>query len=800
MPKSFFRDSSSSSSSGSEGEGPPMRAHHSPQARCEDANDDDDASCTSPPPSYTATPEMYMRGAARQQHHQQQQHHRRQGTVATTTSTTSTTAPSTTVLNLISAAAAYKSIITNLDTSAPAPAPAPIPSPPTSTAMIPTPAAAPPLPSPNPHLHHPTPLRPLRSVRQLEPPAPAPTNALARRRAPHPTILTPHPFIRALAARLVAPELVGLYFADFHYCWPMLHRGRFLERLDEQPVELVWSVGLVGSMFLDQHGEASPSGRAGPAGAWGREGSRAGGGRAGTARRQEEDTFRSAAREWRVEDSCPGDETSAANFVVAQALLLNIIYGICVDQTSLRLRITSSLSTLIEWVREAGLFHRDQILSQHDNVSSSSSSCSSGLGQGNDSDHERWLELEAKKRLSMSIFRLDTYLSIIHDRAPSIRFQEVRVPLQCTLALWDAYTVDDWRRARLLEPNGRLHKTFSSICATAASSSTRQTIPVLLEEDFELGLCAMQARLWEDTQQRHEEFGNSTDAYDYGGGGGGGAKGGIVREGRMVENQEVGPNDLIAQEFVGFGEGWHAQLEHWRVHRERCQQVNAGYAPPAHWRRTRFNTSMLYFLSYVRMHADVVVIRRLSSSLGRERSGRTTPASMSSMTNRRLENRVHAWAGSRNARIALRYAAQMFRLYAEEVDLFASTFQRIDPFSVGCMFRAALVVWAYTRSNLVCELCSDISPENPEDPGTSSPFFGPRVVCELAEIWGPVDSEYINSWILNGGKASMNGNLLCACGLPQLIDAFVIVMRRGSADSKFVDPLITALENLKYCR
>ncbi|GME65981.1 hypothetical protein GTA08_BOTSDO09106 [Neofusicoccum parvum] len=687
---------------------------------------------------------MYMRGAARQQHQQQQQHHRRQGTVATTTSTTSTTGPSTTVLNLISAAAAYKSIITNLDTSAPAPAPAPIPSPPTSTAMIPTTAAAPPLPSPNPHLHHPTPLRPLRSVRQLEPAAPAPTNALARRRAPHPTILTPHPFIRALAARLVAPELVGLYFADFHYCWPMLHRGRFLERLDEQPVELVWSVGLVGSMFLDQQGETSPSGRAGPAGAWGREGSRAGGGRAGAARRQEEDTFRSAAREvhewlltnlsahlnqWRVEDSCPGDETSVANFVVAQALLLNIIYGICVDQTSLRLRITSSLSTLIEWVREAGLFHRDQILSQHDNVSSSSSSCSSGLGQGNDSDHERWLELEAKKRLSMSIFRLDTYLSIIHDRAPSIRFQEVRVPLQCTLALWDAYTIDDWRRARLLEPNGRLHKTFSSICATAASSSTRQTIPVLLEEDFELGLCAMQARLWEDTQQRHEEFGNSADAYDYGGGGGGGAKGGIVREGRMVENQEVGPNDLIAQEFVGFGEGWHAQLEHWRVHRERCQQVNAG-----------------------------------------------------------------------NARIALRYAAQMFRLYAEEVDLFASTFQRIDPFSVGCMFRAALVVWAYTRSNLVCELCSDISPENPEDPGTSSPFFGPRVVCELAEIWGPVDSEYINSWILNGGKASMNGNLLCACGLPQLIDAFVIVMRRGSADSKFVDPLITALENLKYCR
>ncbi|KAK7710976.1 hypothetical protein SLS57_008295 [Botryosphaeria dothidea] len=400
----------------------------------------------------------------------------------------------------------------------------------------------------------------------------------------------------------------------------------------------------------------------------------------------------------------------------------------------------------------------------------------SGLGQGSDTDYERWLELESRKRLSMSIFRLDTYLSIIHDRAPSIRFQEVRVPLQCTLALWDAYTVDDWRRARLLEPNGRLHKTFSSICATAASANTRQTIPVLLEEDFELGLCAMQARLWEDTQQRHEEFGNSSDAFDFGPTrGGSNGRGGIVREGRVVDGHEVGPNDLIAQEFVGFGEGWHAQLEHWRVHRERCQQVNTGYAPPAHWRRTRFNTSMLYFLSTKREDDAGVDVFHVESKAGEPR-----PCLGG------VKERTHC--------------GEMFRLYAEEVDMFASSFQRIDPFSVGCMFRAGLVVWAYTRSNLVCELCSDLSPENPEDPGMSSPFFGPRVVCELAEIWGPVDSEYANYWILNGGKASMNGNLLCACGLPQLIDAFAIIMRRGAAGSTFVEPLIKTLENLKYCR
>lgn len=68
----------------------------------------------------------------------------------------------------------------------------------------------------------------------------------------------------------------------------------------------------------------------------------------------------------------------------------------------------------------------------------------------------------------------------------------------------------------------------------------------------------MQARLWEDAQQRHEGFGNWEDAYDFGGGG-------VGRRRGLLWEREVGPNNPFAQVFVG--EGWHAQLE-------RCQQVN----------------------------------------------------------------------------------------------------------------------------------------------------------------------------------------------------------------------------------
>lgn len=336
---------------------------HSPQARCEDVVNEEDEDCVSPPPSYTATPSPYMRPQkdTRLYHQQQQQapleHRNRQDR------------PSTTVLNLISAAAAYKSIITSLDATGTGPDPnrppseISTPTPPvqpaaaTTTAMIPaatlhtqapipnsiyyaethhpypqTTTSSPSPPPINHQLHAPQPLRPLRSVRQLEPPPPQPqpqpqplhplthpttapyahaqltsTRLAARTTASYPTILTPHPFIRALAARLVSPELISLYFADFHYCWPMLHRGRFLERLEEQPVELVWSVGLIGSLFLDQQsgggaGGAASSSRttsSGGSSPWGASGSPGSVRGSAMTRRDEEERGRSRQQQQR---------------------------------------------------------------------------------------------------------------------------------------------------------------------------------------------------------------------------------------------------------------------------------------------------------------------------------------------------------------------------------------------------------------------------------------------------------------------------------------------------------------------
>ncbi|GME36710.1 putative C2H2 transcription factor (AmdX) [Neofusicoccum parvum] len=445
--------------------------------------------------------------------------------------------------------------------------------------------------------------------------------------------------------------LLSLYFTEFSHFWPLLHRGRFFNAVKQQPLELLCSVALIGTLHqsdIDEHDGKSIQKPA--------------------ARSVHEWLLShlSAYLNQRREEGPAGSLPShcAADLAAAQALLLSIIYGVCVDQVSLRVRLSSAFHTITGYLRDANLLQHPHLL------------------PADPDEHSRWLAVESTKRLVFAAFRLDAYLSLFYDaRPPTLRFQEIAVPLPCSDALWDAADAAAWRGARQLEPNGRQRRTFSALCAAAFAGAPRDAMPVLLEEDYEVALCAMQARLWEDARVRHEQ----------------GASGGAAQ-------------------------ACQAQLEYWRTHRDRSRLLNAHYSAPAHRRRVRFNGTMLYLLSYLRMHADVPLIRRLVAGLDQLRGGPGPAAA--AVAPRRLESQVAAWAASRSARVALRCAAQICQLYRQEADCAASMLQRIDPVGVGCVFRAALVVWAYARSTLSCEVCVGFSAEFSED-GQSS-FFGPQ--------------------------------------------------------------------------
>lgn len=559
-----------------------------------------------------------------------------------------------------------------------------------------------------------------------------------------PSILQVPTNIWALTSLFCTPALLDLYFNEFAYTWPLLHRGHFFSALEQQPLELLCSAALLGTVF-----ESNTNSQV---------------------------NQRSAAKslhEWLLENLSTYldqrreeglgrvDGNRAADFAAAQALLLNIIYGICTDQVMLRVRLCSSFGTLVEWIREAGLF-------QHDNQIMLLSTTGIEMDE-----YHRWTAIESKKRLAFAAFRLDCYISLCYDRGPTIRFQEVCVPLPSSDALWNAAHPGAWRLALQLEPNGRLHKTFSSLCTSAFAGLTHAAVPVLLEEDYELALCALQGSLWEASLQQHEKsiLQHSSD-------------GSICRTSEQIA--------------VERSEALKAQLESWHTHRNRSQQVNADYSSLAHRRSARFSGTMMYLFSFLRIHADIVLIRRLVVSLDLQRGRSASPAA--SVTSRCLESRLSAWAETSDARAALRCAAQILQIYVqEEIDRAAAPVFRpvVDLMGVGCMFRAALVVWAYTRSTLSCDTCMDVSAESSHS--LRGGLFGSQVACEIGGTGVDLDLHVISGWISCGGKALINGIPVCACTLPSMLESFISVMRACALLVEFAKPLVDVLENLKYC-
>lgn len=559
-----------------------------------------------------------------------------------------------------------------------------------------------------------------------------------------PSILQVPTNIWTLTSLFCTPALLDLYFDEFAYSWPLLHRGRFFSALEQQPLELLCSAALLGTLFeSNTDSQVNQRSAAKSLHEWLLE------------------SLSTYLNQRREEGLGRVDGSHVADLAAAQALLLSIIYGICTDQVMLRVRLCSSFGTLVEWIREAGLFQHDhQIM------------LPSTTGIEMDEYH-RWTAIESKKRLAFAAFRLDCYISLCYDRGPIIRFQEVCVPLPSSDALWNAAHPGAWRLARQLEPSGRLQRTFSSLCTSAFAGLTHVAVPVLLEEDYELALCALQGSLWEASLQQHEQsiLPHSSD-------------GSIHRTSEQIAIER--------------SEAWKAQLESWHTHRNRSQQVNADYSSLAHRRSARFSGTMMYLFSFLRIHADIVLIRRLVASLDLQRGRSASPAA--SVTSRYLESRLSAWTETSNARVALRCAAQVLQIYVqEEIDRAAAPVFRpvVDLMGVGCMFRAALVVWAYTRSTLSCDTCMDVSAESSYS--LRGGPFGPQVACEIGGTGVDLDLHAISGWISSGGKALINGIPVCACTLPLMLESFISAMRGCALLVDFVKPLADVLENLKYC-
>ncbi|KAJ5431776.1 hypothetical protein N7445_008274 [Penicillium cf. griseofulvum] len=176
-----------------------------------------------------------------------------------------------------------------------------------------------------------------------------------------------------------------------------------------------------------------------------------------------------------------------------QALVITLIYAILGDAS------TSTLNWAAQWtdiaictLRRLGVLDDRWLPEEHIK-----------------SADERWIQTEEMKRLVYAVFRIDTYLCIILDRPPTMRYQEFGLPLPVSEAMWRAETREDRTNFHWYEPAGRTKSAFSTMVRDGLESQGFGVgylrMPHLSLEDNHFSLCAFSSELWGVSKEAHED-------------------------------------------------------------------------------------------------------------------------------------------------------------------------------------------------------------------------------------------------------------------------------------------------------
>lgn len=343
-----------------------------------------------------------------------------------------------------------------------------------------------------------------------------------------------------------------------------------------------------------------------------------------------------------------------------------------------------------------------------------------------------------------------------------MKFEELCIPFPCTDALWNTQ-VEDCEAALEKEPAGRASSPYSIQCIWALSRlspSSRLNLPGYVTiHDFEIGICSMQARLWEETQH--------PAAYSN----------------RVATNSTDGPSSIH-----GYGQSWPVLLGIWRVTMEQFRISHKRYCDHESEQETYLTSLLLYHASLLRVYVDMPLLRRLAKSYLQQKVG------SNQLARRELEMKLHDWSRSTKAKDALWHAAQILRLHRELSPMIIKRGIPISNIAADCLFRAGLVAWAMSRSSLNCGLCRPASKSSYHSLCDKVPSM--PVELELTTI-GHLSTDY-EAWMeISDSKPLINGINVCACRLIPLVEMFRNQIGHATVGSALFGPYCDALDQLK---
>ncbi|KAI1119754.1 fungal-specific transcription factor domain-containing protein [Nemania abortiva] len=346
---------------------------------------------------------------------------------------------------------------------------------------------------------------------------------------------------------------------------------------------------------------------------------------------------------------------------VLQSLLLYVVY--CLGRPAVHnmtARATYLNATLISTCRRLGVFD-DRYLDRKHIVEQSPLST--------------WLAREQLHRLAFAVFCADTYISILQDHPPTVRYQELQIPLPMSMKLWGAVGDAERRKLQWQEPAGRQKVLFSSILRDILEDEPRMETPYQLGlTGSHLGLCALWSGVWE-----------------------------AVREAHSSAADELYAKHLPGSPFFK----WRQNVSLWQMRmEENCALQQRYFLPTAtdsgSVHPSRAPTLILGHLYHLHMHAPVRLIQTIAC--GDESSTKLNEA----------RGRLHTWLNSPCPRISVWNAAQISRVIEHESASRSGLPDAVqNPCAITSLLTSAIVVCFVAHLTCACSPCGRNTGEKP---------------------------------------------------------------------------------------
>jgi len=316
---------------------------------------------------------------------------------------------------------------------------------------------------------------------------------------------------------------------------------------------------------------------------------------------------------------------------------------------------------------------------------------------------DRWLHVEARRRLAFGILRAETYTSVLLNTRPLISSEEIDLELPCSDPTWRGPSLPPDIFLALVERDqapGRARR-FSDMIRIAFERD--ETSSVLDPNGHELLLFGLQQAVWRFSNDHHlfQRLTGSDEAPSN------------LRnnglEGDMVLSEhpprreptqqpkdfatnlwlDIMDDHLVSKprrmcDLKGDLDRLTNALRKWK---ESFRFISA-VSHLGHNRNSLLSSLLLYHLSYLRLQAPVEDMHYVSYRIVDKRS-----------VERNIIDEVSSWANSRRGYIALRHACTIWSLISHEVQRTEETRAKFNFLAFMGLHHAAVVLWTYAGAH-----------------------------------------------------------------------------------------------------